>query len=134
MISTGILASSCAGGKARDLQLVPVCGLFLNLREAFSPRNANSYSGGFNPGDEIQAVMLAAISASRALRSSACRLDPGFSLLAVSLSLIASKANRSSNGCSCPTRRRPDIGPSVAPCSQHSYSPGVVPNSKRDHC
>jgi len=51
----------------------------------FRPRNANRYSGGFNPGDEIQAVMLAAISASRALRSSACRLDPGCSLLAVSL-------------------------------------------------
>ena len=74
--------------------------------------------------------MLAAISASRALRSSACRLDPGCSLLAVSLSLIASKANRSSNGCSCPTRRRPDIGPSVAPYSENSHSPGVVPNSK----
>ena len=42
MISTGILASSCAGGKARDLQLVPVCGLFLNLRVAFSPTERKS--------------------------------------------------------------------------------------------
>lgn len=56
------------------------------------------YSGGFSPGDEIQAVMLAAVSASRALRRSVCRFDPGFRLLAVSLSLIASRANRSSKG------------------------------------
>jgi len=74
--------------------------------------------------------MLAAISASRALRNNACRLDPGFRRLAVSLSRIASRANRSSNGCSCSRCRRSDIGPSVVPCFQNSHLAGVVPNSK----